>query len=97
MKNIHGALHPALKDAVRWGYVARNVADAADPPKIVTPEMQVWSPAQLRTFLIHVRDDRLYAAWMLFATTVMRRGEVADFAGSTSTWRPAASPRASHV
>jgi integrase len=77
VKNIHGALHPALKDAVRWGYVARNVADAADPPKVITPEMQVWSPAQLRTFLNHVRDDRLYAAWMLFATTGMRRGEVA--------------------
>ena len=77
VKNIHGALHPALKDAVRWGYVARNVADAADPPKVVTPEMQVWSPPQLRTFLTHVRDDRLYAAWMLFATTGMRRGEVA--------------------
>jgi integrase len=77
VKNIHGALHPALKDAVRWGYVARNVADAADPPKVVTPEMQVWSPAQLRTFLTHVRDDRLYAAWILFATTGMRRGEVA--------------------
>jgi integrase len=77
VKNIHGALHPALKDAVRWGYVARNVADAADPPKVVTPEMQVWTPAQIRTFLTHVRDDRLYAAWMLFATTGMRRGEVA--------------------
>jgi len=77
VKNIHGALHPALKDAVRWGYVARNVADAADPPKVVTPEMQVWSPAQLRTFLTYVREDRLYAAWMLFATTGMRRGEVA--------------------
>jgi integrase len=77
VKNIHGALHPALRDAVRWGYVARNVADAADPPKVVTPEMQVWSPAQLRTFLTYVRDDRLYAAWILFATTGMRRGEVA--------------------
>jgi integrase len=77
VKNIHGALHPALKDAVRWGYVTRNVADAADPPKVVTPEMQVWSPAQLRTFLTYVRGDRLHAAWMLFATTGMRRGEVA--------------------
>jgi integrase len=77
VKNIHGALHVALGDAVRWGYVARNAADATDPPKVVTPEMQVWSPAQLRTFLAHVREDRLYAAWMLFATTGMRRGEVA--------------------
>jgi hypothetical protein len=30
-----------------------------------------------RTLLTHVRDDRLYAAWMLFATTGIRRGEIA--------------------
>ncbi len=77
VKNIHGVLHSAFKDAMRWGYVARNVADATDPPKVVTPEMRVWSPTQLRSFLAHVRDDRLYAAWMLFTTTGMRRGEVA--------------------
>ena len=77
VKNIHGVLHSAFKDAMRWGYVARNVADATDPPKVVTPEMRVWSPTELRSFLAHVRDDRLYAAWMLFTTTGMRRGEVA--------------------
>jgi integrase len=32
---------------------------------------------QLRGFLEHVRDDPLYAAWPLFTTTGMRRGEVA--------------------
>ncbi len=41
-----------------------------------TPEMQVWSPEQLRAFLDHVRADRLYAAWLLAATTGMRRGEI---------------------
>jgi integrase len=55
----------------------RNVAAAADLPKGATPEMRVWSPEQLRVFLDHVRDDRLYAAWLLLATTGMRRGEVA--------------------
>ncbi len=77
VRNIHGALHTALRDAARWGYVARNVAAAADLPKGMTPEMRVWSPEQLRAFLKHVRDDRLYAAWLLLATTGMRRGEVA--------------------
>src|SRR5215207_2308019 len=76
VRNIHGELHTALKDAVRWGHVARNVAAAADLPKGMAPEMQVWSPAQLRAFLDHARHDRLYAAWLLFATTGMRRGEV---------------------
>jgi integrase len=77
VKNIHATLHPALVVAMRWGYVVRNVADAVDLPKVITPEMQVWSPEQLRAFLTHVRADRLFAAWMLFATTGMRRGEVA--------------------
>jgi integrase len=62
---------------VRWGYLPRNVAVLADLPKGMTPELHVWSPEQLRFFLEHVRDDPLYAAWLLFATTGMRRGEVA--------------------
>jgi integrase len=96
VRNIHGALHAALRDAVRWGYVARNVAVAADLPKSMTPEMRVWSPEQLRGFLDHVQDDRLYAAWLLLATTGMRRGEVAGLrwvdvdldAGRVSPRRP---------
>ena len=55
MKNIHAIVHRALRDAVRWGYVARNVAASADLPKGMTPEMHVWSPEQLRTFLDHAR------------------------------------------
>jgi integrase len=96
IRNIHGALHAALKDAVRWGYVARNVAAAADLPKGMLPEMHVWSPEQLRAFLDQVRNDRLYAAWLLLATTGMRRGEVAGLrwvdvdldAGRVSPRRP---------
>jgi integrase len=96
IRNIHGALHAALKDAVRWGYVARNVAAAADLPKGMLPEMHVWSPEQLRAFLDHVSNDRLYAAWLLLATTGMRRGEVAGLrwvdvdldAGRVSPRRP---------
>src|SRR4030095_567283 len=41
------------------------------------PEMQVWTPKQLRAYLAHVRQDRLYALWLLVATTGMRRAELA--------------------
>jgi integrase len=77
VRNVHGVLHTALRDAVRWGYLPRNVAGAADLPKDMTPEMHVWNPEQLRAFLAQVRHDPLYAAWLLFTTTGMRRGEVA--------------------
>lgn len=39
--------------------------------------MRVWSPTDLRTFLASVKGDRLYAMWLLFITTGLRRGEVA--------------------
>jgi integrase len=77
VRNIHAMLHKALKDALRWGLVTRNVADAVDAPNGLSPEMQAWTAAQLRAFLSHARRDRLFAAWLLFATTGMRRGEVA--------------------
>jgi integrase len=69
-------LHKVLVDAVRWGRLPTNPADRADPPKPRQAEMKVWSIDQLRRFLDHVADDRLFAAWMLMATTGMRRGEV---------------------
>jgi integrase len=77
VRNIHAMLHRALKDAVRLGYLVRNVADAVTPPRASSPEMQVWTPEQLRAFLAHVRGDRLYALWLLVATIGMRRAELA--------------------
>ncbi|MDX1622069.1 MAG: hypothetical protein R3320_13815 [Nitriliruptorales bacterium] len=38
----------------------------------------------MRRFVQHVEDDRFYAAWRLFATTDMRRGEVAGLAWGES-------------
>ena len=79
VRRLHAALHKALKDAVRWGYLRENPADAADPPKLRAEgpkEMATWSAAQLRSFLNQVRSDPLYPLWFVLATTGMRRGEV---------------------
>jgi integrase len=76
VRHIHTMLHKAFSDAVRWGQLSSNPADRAEPPRAPTPEMKVWSAEQLRSFLDHVRDDRLFAVWLLMATTGMRRGEV---------------------
>jgi len=37
----------------------------------------VWDAVQARQFLAFVRDDRLYAMWLLMLTTGLRRGEIA--------------------
>ncbi len=76
VRRIHATVHKALADAVRWGRLSRNPADHADPPRASTGEMHVWTPQQLRAFIDHVRTDRLFAAWLLAATTGMRRGEL---------------------
>lgn len=44
--------------------------------------MQSWTAGELRRFLEHVQDDRLFALWRLAATTGMRRGELLGL-----TWR----------
>jgi len=79
VRNMHTMLHKALRDAMRKNLVVRNVADAADPPRLARPgenEMKTWSPEHLRVFLNEISKHRLGAAYILAATTGMRRGEV---------------------
>ncbi len=79
VRNIHVLIHRALRDAVRKNLVPRNVADAADPPKLNRAdrdEMKTWTPEQLREFFDGIAHHRLAAAYVLAATTGMRRGEV---------------------
>ena len=95
VRNVHVLIHRALKDAVRWGYTVRNVADAVDPPKAKPAELQVWTPGQLRAFLLHVRR----IATMLPGFWRRRPGcaVVSSWGcvGSTSIWLPAESPSGS--
>jgi integrase len=78
VRYIHTIVHRALKDAVRWGRLARNPADAADPPKAgeaSRPESITWTADQLRSFLEGTRGSRHWTAYLLLATTGLRRGE----------------------
>ena len=76
---IHTILHRAFKDAVRWGRLARNPTDAADPPRggQKSDSVHAWDAATLRSFLESSREsnDRLHALWVVLASTGMRRGE----------------------
>jgi integrase len=72
----HTLVRKALADAVVWNRVARNVAAAAKPPRLTSPEIECWSRDDLRAFLDAAREDRLFPALLLAATTGMRRGEL---------------------
>lgn len=76
VRNVHGLLNRAFRDAVRWGRLNRNPCDAADPPRKPSPEMKAWTTEELRSFLRHVSTHRWAGIWTLMATTGLRRGEV---------------------
>lgn len=72
----HAVLHHALKQAVRWGLIVRNVTEAVDPPREARVEYVTWNETQVRAFLTVADTDALSAFWRLALLTGMRRGEM---------------------
>jgi integrase len=72
----HTLLHQALKNAVKWGYVRRNVAAVVDPPKVEKKEINPLSAAQVKALLEAAKGDRLEAFYLLAVSTGMRQGEL---------------------
>jgi integrase len=77
--HTHRVLHKAMADAERLGLVVRNPVARVTPPSapISTSVDNVWSAEELKTFLEASAEEPLYPAFVLAATTGMRRGEVA--------------------
>jgi integrase len=73
---IHGVLHLALKNAVRWGMVSRNVCDLVSPPRIVSREVVPLSVDQARGLMKHLRGHRFEVLLTMAVVTGMRRGEL---------------------
>lgn len=76
INSIHGVLHKALDNAVRWNLVSRNVCDLVSPPRIVKPEIQPLTMEQAHKLLEAARGHRLEAVLTVALTTGMRRGEL---------------------
>lgn len=72
----HRVLHKALECAVKWQIVARNVADAVEPPKRARREMQTLDAEQVRRLLQEAEDTEYYALIYVAVNTGLRRGEL---------------------
>lgn len=66
----------AMQQAVSWELVDTNPVRASTTPRVANVERETLSPAQARTFLDSVREDRLEALWLLGACLGLRSGEV---------------------
>ncbi len=73
---FHKILSEALSHAVKWGMVARNVAQAVDPPQPMKAEMRVLDGEGIGTVLEKVKGTRWYPLFHLAAYTGMRRSEL---------------------
>jgi integrase len=73
---IHVTLYKALKQAVKWALLPRNIAECVDPPKVPKKEIKPLSEEQVKRLLEAAQGDKLEALYVLAITTGMRSGEL---------------------
>jgi integrase len=74
--HMHRVLKQALGQAVRWGELNRNPADAVDPPKVDWKPMQTYDLPQTVELIEAVRDTPLLVPTLLAVLCGLRRGEI---------------------
>jgi integrase len=74
----HAVLHRALRQAVRWGLVPRNVSEDVDRPRLRPEEIRPLNRHQARHLLNTAGEsgDRFEALYVLALHTGMRPGEL---------------------
>ncbi|MEZ5780178.1 MAG: tyrosine-type recombinase/integrase [Rhizobiaceae bacterium] len=73
---MHRLINHALAQAVRWGMIVRNPADAVTPPKIERATLTTYDMPQTAELLDVVRETRLHVPIMLAVMCGLRRGEI---------------------
>jgi len=76
IQNIHGLLHKALDNAVKWGLVSRNVCSVVSTPRLIRHEIHPLTKEQAQLLLEKVHGQGLEAILSLALVTGMRRGEL---------------------
>lgn len=74
----HAVLHRALRQAVRWGLIPRNVSEDVDRPRLRREEIRPLNRGQARHLLKTAGEsgDRFEALYVLALHTGMRPGEL---------------------
>lgn len=74
--HIHRVIHAALSTAVEWGYLSRNVASIAKPPRALKKEVRTLNPEEISRVL-DMSGDTIYHTFIYTAIyTGARRGEL---------------------
>jgi integrase len=73
---MHGILHKALEQAVKWGAVPRNVCKAVTPPKPNPEDIRPLDAEQAKRLFKAAHGTRLEALYVLAVTAGLRVGEL---------------------
>jgi len=76
IKNLHGVVHKAFKQAVALGFMQRNPADNVVLPRIEKSETQTIQEDDLPRFLQAIEGHRYEAVYFVTVFTGLRKGEV---------------------
>ena len=76
VRQHHMILHRALRVAVKLGLLARNPADAVEPPRSRHTDMRVLDESGIESLLAAARQTDYYAIFHLALYTGMRRSEL---------------------
>lgn len=76
VKNIHGVLHQALKQAVRLGYIRANPTDACTLPRIEKRQVEPLDAPEIKRLLDVLGDDLYSVIIKIDLFTGMRSGEI---------------------
>ena len=76
VEHAYRVIRSALAAAVKLELVSRNVADAVDPPRVETEEIEILDADQIATVLAGLEASRLLPIVTLALNTGMRRGEL---------------------
>jgi integrase len=73
---MHRLIKQALGQAVRWELLARNPADAVDPPKVERAALTTYDIDQTAELLERLRGTRLRLPVLIAVMCGLRRGEI---------------------
>jgi len=82
----HAILHKSLNQAVKWGLMGRNPADAVTRPRETKHEMSVLNLEQVKSLLSFLVGSRFEALYYLALTTGLREGELLGLKWNDLDW-----------
>ena len=73
---LHSTMRTALKQAVTWGYIQKNVCSLVQAPRPIKKAPAFFNQEQLTTLLQAVKGHRWYLVYLLLVYGGFREGEV---------------------